>query len=189
MYIAWRTRIVFFWGLCRSNSVLVCVVLPVIALTQDKNLSFAVFFSLMIPVHFSEVPRLPCSCEHPAIMSHSSFAVHQAWLPPEHLAGALPAVPGGGRVSQDVAAGQRSCGWETAVRDGFFRSCCSAAAARQRWGTWSVGDLLGGSNGVCMGIWPLLWAALVQEEIPSVSLFCWLSATYVYGLRKSPHCR
>lgn len=171
---------------------LVCVVLPVIALTQDKNVSFVVFFfffSLMIPVHFVEVPMLPCSCEHPAIMSHSSFAVHQAWLPPEHLAGALPAVPGGGRVSQDVAAGQRSCGWETAVRDGFFRSCCSAAAARQRWGTWSVGDLLGGSSGVCTGIWPLLWAALVLEEIPSVSLFCWLSATYVYGLRKSPHCR
>lgn len=35
-----------------------------------------------------------------------SFIVYQTWFPSEHLAGSLPAIPGSGRNSQDMAAGE-----------------------------------------------------------------------------------
>lgn len=130
-----RTGIVFSraWaGVTPSVFMLLCVLPPIIPVIYVARLVFLIVFSfLMISVHFPLVPRLLPVHQHPPIMSLYSFVVHQAWLPPEHLTGSLPALPGAGRVSQDVATGEQSCHWEIALGDGFFRSGCSAEAARQ----------------------------------------------------------
>lgn len=126
------------------------------------------------------------SCVHPLLVSLCCLAVHQARLPPEHPAGSLPAVPGGGRVSPDVAGGQRSCGWEAAIREHFFRSHSSPGAAGQHWGAWGSGHFLGECTCRASALQPQCWTSAARKRFELLLYCCWVQCC---TCRLSSHCR